>query len=152
MVMLKEKPAEHAAETVDFSETGRVLILLYKEAINGLHAAARAAEDGRILERLDATVRASEAVCKLHLGLDHENGGAIAANLDQLYRFVQAQIPRVNVANDPELARRLAGLLEPLLESWLEVIENYAPPGLEAGNPAQLVELSDAGAAQLSAP
>lgn len=112
------------AEGDGLCELGRLLIALYGEAIAGLHGAASAAERNDVLGRLEATVRASEAICQLHLGLDLDNGGEIAANLDGVYRFVQAQMPLVNMRNDAALARRLAGLLEPLLESWTEVVES----------------------------
>lgn len=115
-----------AADGGELAEIGRLLIGLYHEAIDGLHDAAAAAERNQVLERLDATVRSSEAICRLHLGLDLDNGGVIAANLDQLYRFIQSKMPMVNLHNDAVLARRLAGLLEPLLESWTEVFDSAA--------------------------
>lgn len=120
---MNEAMTNSMAEDGGLAEVGRLLVLLYAETIDGLHAAAEAAEAGEIENRLNGTIRASEALCRLHLGLDHERGGEIAANLDRLYRFIQSEIPQINLRNDAMHARRLASLLEPLLDSWTEVVD-----------------------------
>jgi len=118
-----------------------LVVRLYDKAIGDLEAAALAAERNDIVARFQATADAAEIVAQLQLALDHSVGGQIADNLDQLYSFILAQLPMVNLDNDATLARQLGDLLRPLRQSWIELDRQFgckddadvgtvvAPPG-----------------------
>ncbi|MCE2510837.1 MAG: flagellar protein FliS, partial [Alphaproteobacteria bacterium] len=62
--------------------------------------------------------------------LNHEQGGEIAMNLDQLYRIMRNRLLWVDLNNDAAPAQEVIGLLEPLRQSWHELADK--PPN-EAG-------------------
>lgn len=100
-----------------------LVVLLYDEAIASLYAAVSAITEGDIEGRFKATMVTAEIISQLRLALDSENGGEIAANLDAIYTCVITQLPMLNLRNDPMIAKRLIGLLQPLRESWMELDE-----------------------------
>ncbi len=97
----------------------KIVVMVFDEAIASLRAAAKAAEQGDIMARLNATTMAAELVSQLRMGLDLENGGEIAINLDSLYSFIVGRLPMIHLNNDAMLAHSLADLLVPLHQSWV---------------------------------
>ena len=109
----------------------RLVAMLYDKAISCLNEAIRAIETGDVEARWKANTRAIEIVNHLLTTLDMEKGGDISKNLDQLYRFMLARLPEVDMKNNPDLAREMIGLLDPLRKAWTVVAdrgsENKAP-------------------------
>lgn len=98
-----------------------LVVIFYDEAIASLHAALEAIGRQDIAARFEATAQTAEAVSFLRVSLDHDKGGAIAANLDRLYAFVVAQLPLLNARNDAGIAKGLIAVLEPLRAGWCEL-------------------------------
>lgn len=105
------------------NQPSKIVVMMYDEAIESLRTAARAAEQGDIMARLNAATLATELVGQLQFGLDLENGGDVAANLDALYNYIIGHTPMIHSNNDARLARDLADLLVPLHNSWRELDE-----------------------------
>ena len=61
-------------------------------------------------------------------------GGEIASNLDQLYRYVITQLPMINIRNDAALTQSLIDLLTPLRDSWVELDERIGHDVAQAEN------------------
>lgn len=99
----------------------RVVVMLYDEAMTGLAAAIRAIGDNDIEERCNRINVVTEIVATLHLSLDMEEGGEIAEQLGSIYRFLLAQLIRVNIHSDAELAAQIIDVLKPLRDAWMEV-------------------------------
>ncbi len=99
----------------------RVVVMLYDEAMTGLAAAIRAIGDSNIEERCNRINVVTEIVATLHLSLDLEEGGEIAEQLGSIYRFILAQLIRVNIHSDAELAAQIIDVLKPLRDAWMEV-------------------------------
>lgn len=99
----------------------RLIVMLYDGVIAALDAAIEAIEDGDIAKRCRCTNVAIEVVSYLYMSLDMEKGGAIADNLAKLYRFVIIELGKVNRDNDPNVARGIIAVLQPLYDSWLEL-------------------------------
>ena len=76
---------------------------------------ARVANDARQIElRCELLLKASDMIEELRLALDHERGGIIAANLDQLYGFMLRELMEANRLQDSariDVALRIAGEL-----------------------------------------
>ncbi len=108
----------------------KLVAMLYDKAIVSLNEAAQAAEANNVEARWNANLRAQEILMHLASTLDHEGGGDIAKNLDQLYRFMLNRLLWVDLNNDPAPAREVIGLLEPLRQSWHELAgQNVAGQG-----------------------
>jgi len=98
-----------------------LVVIVYDEAVASLRAALEAIERHDIAARFEATAQTAETVSFLRMSLDHDKGGAIAANLDRLYAFVVAQLPLLNARNDSDIATGLIAVLEPLRAGWREL-------------------------------
>jgi len=99
----------------------RVVVMLYDEAIASLISAIKAIDQNEIEQRCNSVNVVTEIVATLHMGLDMENGGELADQLGRLYRFVLAQLIRINIKSDAEGAAKIIDLLMPLRDAWDEV-------------------------------
>jgi flagellar secretion chaperone FliS len=98
-----------------------LVVIVYDEAVASLRAAIEAIARQDVSARCEATTQTAEFVSFLRMSLDHDKGGAIAANLDRLYAFVVAQLPLLNARNDANIATGLIAVLEPLRAGWSEL-------------------------------
>lgn len=105
------------------TQPSKIVVMMYDQAIESLRETAMAAEQGDIMARLNAATLATELVGQLQMGLDLENGGEVAANLDALYNYIIGHMPLVHSRNDAGMAHDLADLLVPLHQSWAELDE-----------------------------
>jgi len=96
----------------------RLVVMLYDRAIHCLRDAIRAIEEGDIERRWKSTKNANEIITHLAMTLNFEQGGQIALNLNDLYRFMLRTLVNVDVRNDPQPARDVIKLIEPLRASW----------------------------------
>jgi len=104
----------------------RVVVMLYDEAIASLAAAIEAMAQNQIEERCNRVNLVTEIIGTLHMSLDMENGGEISDQLGSLYRFVLAQLIRINIHSDAALAAKVIELLTPLRDAWEEVDQRMA--------------------------
>lgn len=103
-----------------------IVVMLYNEAILSLTAAIKAMQQNDIEERCNRVNVVTEIVGTLHMSLDMEQGGDIADQLGSLYRFVLAQLIRINIHSDAEGAAKIIDLLKPLRDAWQEVDQRMA--------------------------
>lgn len=103
-----------------------IVVMLYNEAILSLTAAIKAMQQNDIEERCNRVNVVTEIVGTLHMSLDMEEGGDIADQLGSLYRFVLAQLIRINIHSDAEGAAKIIDLLKPLRDAWQEVDQRMA--------------------------
>lgn len=99
----------------------KLVAMLYDRAIRALRDTLRAIDAGNIELRFQNVEKASEIIVHLAGTLDTDKGGEVAANLSRLYVFMLRRLSDVNLRNDPQAARDVIGLLEPLAESWREL-------------------------------
>ncbi len=109
---------KYQSQQIMSASPAELVAMLYDRAIGCLEAAVRAIDEGEIEARWRANGKAMEIINHLWMTLDLEKGGEIAANLDQLYRFMLARLPEVDLHNNPGPARDAIKLLEPLRRSW----------------------------------
>jgi len=109
----------------------RLVVMLYDRAIQSLNEAIKAIETGDIERRWKANKNASEIITHLAMTLNFEEGGQIALNLNDLYRFMLTTLVNVDVRNDPQAARDVIKLIEPLRASWDQLAK-----GADTGQPA----------------
>ena len=109
----------------------RVVVMLYDEAIASLTAAIKAMQQNEIEERCNRINVVTEIIGTLHMSLDMDKGGEIAEQLGHLYRFVLAQLIRININSDTEGAAKIIELLRPLRDAWDEVDQRLAEGGCE---------------------
>jgi flagellar secretion chaperone FliS len=134
----------HAAETL---APLNQIVLLYDGAIRRIREARQAIELQGVNDRYTAIEKASAIIDALHAALDHERGGEIAAQLDQIYTYVSFRLQRVNLDDDPGICDELVARLGELRGSWAQIADQAGGPGA-AGTPrAQHGRAAEAGTA-----
>jgi flagellar protein FliS len=126
--MTKSATDKYQRQQIMTASPARLVAMLFDKAIACLNDAIRAIEAGEIEARWRANKRAIEIVEHLWGTLDMEKGGEIAANLDQIYRFLLSHLREVDLQNNPQPARDAIALLEPLRGSWHTVADRAARP------------------------
>lgn len=104
----------------------KLVQMLYDHAIDSLKEAIKAIEENDIERRWKSTSKASEIITHLWTTLDMEGGGDISKNLDQLFAFMIMKLPEVDFKNNPEPARHVITLLEPLRNAWKELADKMS--------------------------
>jgi len=113
----------YGTQQVMTSSPVKLIALLYDKAIISLKEAIQAIENGEVEKRWKANNKAIEILTHLTNTLDHANGGEVAGNLDQLYDFMLARLLNVDLKNDPQPAREVIDLLQPLRDAWHQLAE-----------------------------
>ena len=116
----------YLARELSAASPAKRVAMLIDRAIGSLGEASQAIERGDIQARWTANQRASAIIETLWRTLDLEKGGEIAANLNRLYNFMLNRLTQVDLKNDPEPAREVMTLLEPLRRSWHEIVQREA--------------------------
>ena len=99
----------------------QLVVMLLEKAIASLNEAIAAIDAGEIENRWKANKRAIEIVHHLDLTLDMDQGAEIAENLRRIYTYALRRLNEVDFNNDPNAARDVIKLLEPMLASWREL-------------------------------
>ncbi len=76
------------------------------------------------------SVRILEEGLKCSLNL--EQGGPLAANLDNLYGYCVIRLTQANARNDDAAIAEVIALIEPVARSWKEIGAETAAPQLKA--------------------
>ena len=114
-----------ASETIP---PAKQIVMLYDGIIRHLKIAKSAIDQGRINERYLATEKATTIIEALQGCLDHENGGEIAPQLDQLYTHFIFRLQAINIENDPKICDELLEAIGELRASWAGIAEAEAAP------------------------
>ncbi len=119
--MKNEATRHYKKQELMTASPARLVVMLYDRATQSLNDAIRAIELGDIERRWKSNKNANEVITHLAMTLDFEKGGQIAQNLNDLYKFMLRTLINVDVRNDPQAARDVIKLLEPLRESWDQI-------------------------------
>lgn len=101
----------------------KLLLMLYEGAIKFTKLAIKGAEEKKVVDRCTNLGRAYDIVMELNNTLDHNVGGDIAKQLEQLYMFITDQFTKANLNGDPEPLRAALKILETLHEGWRGAVE-----------------------------
>ncbi len=121
--MLSYAPVVNAYRKTELSTCDplELVIMLYEGAIQNINRARMAIQEGDIQRRIDSINRAIGIVEELLRSLDHEAGGTIAENLQELYLFIMKELTEVNLTLSEEKLSLVESILLTLLEGWKEI-------------------------------
>jgi len=74
---------------------------------------------GDITEKIIKLTKALNILDGLRMSLNIEEGGEIAANLDDLYDYMQRQLIQANAHNDMEILDEVKGLVQEITSAWV---------------------------------
>jgi flagellar protein FliS len=111
--------AETSVQTADPHQLVGLLFDALLQAIANARGAIARHDIAAKGEALGKAVRIIEEGLKA--GLNLREGGEIAANLHQLYGYSVLRLTQANLHNDASALEEVAGLIEPLAESWKQI-------------------------------
>ena len=111
----------------------RLIQLLYRGAIEAVGKARGHLRERNIQDRSRQITKAAEILNELTLSLDREQGGEIAANLAELYDYLQRLLQDANFRQVEEPLAEAERLLSTLQEAWAHCA---APVSASADTPA----------------
>ena len=119
-------------EELRMASQSRLIVMIYDEIIDALNRTIAATEAGAIQDRFNASTEAIALITHLAEALDLDQGGELAEDLAQIYKFIVVHLPWVNLKNDPQPARDVLKLVTPLRNAWYELdarIDEGSVPG-----------------------
>lgn len=116
--------AKYLNQQVLTASPAKLVYMLYDRAISSLREAVAAIEAGEIEQRWKANNRAMEILQHMWSTLNVEQTGEIGENLNQLLPYMMLRLPDVDINNDPEPAREVIIILEPLRDAWRDIALN----------------------------
>jgi len=106
----------------------QLVVMLFDGALSAMKKAAIVIEQGDIPGKGNALSKAINIITNgLRAGLNHEVGGEISANLDNLYEYMTRRLLQANLNNDVEAIAEVEGLLNNIADAWKQIGPNYQP-------------------------
>lgn len=96
----------------------RLIQMLMEGGLTRLAQARGAMERGQTALKGELIGKAIGIVGGLRQGLDLENGGEIARNLDNLYDYMARRLMEANVQNDVAILEEISSLLREVKDGW----------------------------------
>jgi flagellar protein FliS len=111
-------------------DAGHALIgMLFDGALGAIARARGALQAGDIAAKSRAIAQALGIVGEgLHASLDIAAGGALAADLDQLYIYIELRLTHANLRNDDAALEECMNLLRPLQDGWTRIASQVRQP------------------------
>ena len=103
---------------VSEADPHRLIQMLMEGGLQRIVQARGAMEHGNIALKGELIGKAMGIIGGLRDGLDTEKGGEMAANLDNLYAFMQQRLSLANLQNDPAILDEVAGTLREIKLGW----------------------------------
>jgi flagellar protein FliS len=100
------------------SDPRKLIIMCYEGAIGSLRLARESYEAGDYETKARALQKTYDIINELMMSLNFEKGGAIAVNLDALYKFMIRQLMMGDLNRDLKAFDRVIGMLEELASAW----------------------------------
>lgn len=103
----------------------QLVVMLFDGALSAIKKAAILMEQGDIPGKGLALSKAINIITNgLRAGLNHEAGGEIAANLDDLYDYMTRRLLQANLHNDIDAIEEVERLLTNIADAWKEIGPN----------------------------
>lgn len=111
-----------------------LVVMLYDGALRFLREARDAMDRRDVRARHAALDRVFAIVGHLQSTLDMQQGGAVAAELDRLYGYMNERLLDGAARNDPAALAEVGALLTTLRDAW-QSIATMPPPSAPAARP-----------------
>ncbi|SDS57463.1 flagellar protein FliS [Halopseudomonas litoralis] len=115
---MKQYQTVNVNAQVSEADPHRLIQMLLEGGLQRIAQAKGAMEYGNIALKGELIGKAMGIIGGLREAVDTEKGGEIAANLDNLYAFMQQRLSQANLKNDPSMLDDVARLLREIKEGW----------------------------------
>ena len=118
MAALKQYQTVNTQAQVFDASPHRLIQMLMEGGLTRLAQAKGAIERGQLTLKGDVLGKAIAIIGGLRSGLDLQNGGELALNLDSLYDYMVRRLSLANSSNDPALVEEVSSLLRQIKSGW----------------------------------
>jgi flagellar protein FliS len=119
--------SQNAVQTgVESASPHRLIQMLLEGALGKIAAAKGYMERGEIRPKGEQVGSAISIIEGLKCSLDHEKGGDIARNLEDLYSYMERRLIEASRGNDVSLLDEVSDLLKQIKEAWDAIAEHAA--------------------------
>ncbi|MEN9811155.1 MAG: hypothetical protein RLZZ488_2722 [Pseudomonadota bacterium] len=108
----------------------KILLMLYEGAIKFNKLAILKMKEKNVAEKGKNISKTLAIVSELMNTLDHEKGGQLASDLENLYMFIMDKLIEANMYNKVEELEVVERLLTTLYTAWQDVVNNPRPDGV----------------------
>jgi flagellar protein FliS len=112
------------------ADRGTVLLMLYQGAIDFLKKAKERMAEGDAGGKGNFISKAHAIISEFITSLNHDVGGDVSRNLEDLYRFMLDQLMEAHVGNDAKPLDNVIGLLADLQQTWEQAIVKARQEGV----------------------
>lgn len=130
---MKNAYQKYKATSIQSASREKLLLMMYEGAIKFVKLGIVAAEQKKIADRGMNIGRAYDIILELNNTLDHNVGGDIAKNLEQLYMYLTDQLTQANITGDPQYLKNCLKILETLYEGWVKAVEQLKKDNNDKG-------------------
>ena len=109
----------------------QLIQMLFDGLLESLSAAKGHITHNDIAEKSKSLGRASRIVMGLQGALDHDKGGELSANLNELYMYVTRRILHANMHNDVSAIDEVWGLMNEIRQAWETVPALIQPAAMQ---------------------
>ena len=118
MAALRQYQSVNTQAQVADASPHRLIQMLMEGGLSRLAQAKGAMLHGQGAQKGELISKAIGIIGGLREGLDLNQGGEIAANLDRLYDYMVSRLVEANISNEPALLDEVAGLLRNIKTAW----------------------------------
>lgn len=115
---MKQYQTVNVNAQVSEADPHRLIQMLMEGGLQRIAQAKGAMEYGNVGLKGELIGKAMGIIGGLRDALDKEKGGEIAANLDNLYAFMQQRLTLANLQNDPAMLDEVATTLREIKQGW----------------------------------
>ena len=110
-----------ATSSVHGASPHKLIALLFDAALENLAIVKGAMQRNEIKQKIDGIRKVIDIVNELQSSLDHDKGGQVATNLDDLYTFCTNRLALANATNDVEKIDEVYRVIAELQQGWSEI-------------------------------
>jgi len=99
----------------------QLVVMCYDAVIGDLRQAKGFQQGGSVEEARGKVLHAQDVVTELLVGLDYEQGGALAQNLGRIYNYMLRRMIGITGDENGELYDELIAIMEGLKTSWEQI-------------------------------
>lgn len=115
---MKQYQTVNVHAQVSEADPHRLIQMLFEGGLQRIAQAKGAMRHGNVALKGELIGKAMGIIGGLRDALNKENGGELAANLDNLYSFMLQRLSLANLKNDEAVLDEVAGLLRDVKEGW----------------------------------
>ena len=118
MAALRQYQTVNTQARVSDASPHRLIQMLMEGGLSRIAQAKGAMQHGQQAAKGELISKAIGIIGGLREGLDLEQGGEIAVNLDRLYEYMTARLIEANISNDVAILDEVSGLLRNVKSGW----------------------------------